>query len=152
MARSMRFWHSTLRIAVNRLLEMTQKVVLKQLFCHRLSLMFKVVLSCWVPLQLSERNKKERVECCQALIMLYQTYGFVFLASHLLVQDESWFYWDSSKRREVWVDPHGKHSITPKVRQTNRKTMILMGFTCKPKRGFDLGSAQGDHSLPEHDD
>ena len=96
--------------------------------------MFKVVLSCWVPLQLSERNKKERAECYQALIMLYQTYGFVFLASHLLVQDESWFYWDSSERREVRVDPHGKHSITPKVRQTNRKTMILMGFTCKPKR------------------
>ena len=96
--------------------------------------MFKVVLSCWVPLQLSERSKKERVECYQALIMLYQTYGFVFLASHLLVQDESWFYWDSSERREVWVDPQGKHSITPKVRQTDRKMMILMGFTCKPKR------------------
>ena len=96
--------------------------------------MFKVVLSCWVPLQLSERSKKERVECYQALIMLYQTYGFVFLASHLLVQDESWFYWDSSEQREVWVDPHGNQSITPKVRQTNRKTMILMGFTCKPKR------------------
>ena len=96
--------------------------------------MFKVVLSCWVPLQLSERNKKKRVEYYQALIMLYQTYGFVFLASHLLVQDESWFYWDSSEWREVWVDPHEKHSITPKVRQTNRKTLILMGFTCKPKR------------------
>ena len=38
MTRSMRFWHSTLRIAVNRLLEMTQKVVFKQPFCHRLSL------------------------------------------------------------------------------------------------------------------
>ena len=34
----MRFWHSTLRTTVNRLLEMTQKVILKQLFCHRLSL------------------------------------------------------------------------------------------------------------------
>ena len=34
----MQFWHSTLRIAVNWLLEMTQKVVLKQPFCHRLSL------------------------------------------------------------------------------------------------------------------
>ena len=96
--------------------------------------MFKVVLSSWVPHQLSERNRKERVECYQALIMLYQTYEFVFLASHLLVQDESWLYWDSSERREVWVYPHGKRSITPKVRQTNRKTMILMGFTCKPKR------------------
>ena len=78
------------------------------------------------------REEQERVECYQALIMLYQTYGFVFLASHLLVQDESWFYWDSSERREVWVDPHGMHSITPKVGQTNRKKM--MGFARKLKR------------------
>ena len=31
-------------------------------------LMFKVVLSSWVPHQLSEKNKKKRVECCHALI------------------------------------------------------------------------------------
>ena len=37
MTRSIQFWHSTLRIAVNWHLEMTQKVILKQLFCHRLS-------------------------------------------------------------------------------------------------------------------
>ena len=63
-----------------------------------------MILSSWVPHQLSERSKKERVECCQALIMLYHTYGFVFLASHLLVHDESWFYWDSSEQREVWME------------------------------------------------
>ena len=63
-----------------------------------------MIISSWVTHQLSERNKKERVECCPALIMLYQTYGFVLLASHLLVLDESWFYWVSSERREVWVE------------------------------------------------
>ena len=43
MTQSMQFWHSTLRIAVKRLLEMTQKVVLKQPFCHRLSLRLIVI-------------------------------------------------------------------------------------------------------------
>ncbi|QQP56266.1 Hypothetical protein FKW44_000868, partial [Caligus rogercresseyi] len=35
-------------------------------------------------------NKTQRVK-------LFQDHGEDFLGSHLLVQDESWFYWDSVK-------------------------------------------------------
>ncbi|QQP50092.1 Uncharacterized protein FKW44_010979, partial [Caligus rogercresseyi] len=75
----------------------------------------------------------QRVKCCQDLLKLFQDHGEDFLGSHLLVQDKSWFYWDSAERRQVWVEPTGPRFSTPRVKQIARKTMILMGFTCKPR-------------------
>ncbi|QQP52228.1 Uncharacterized protein FKW44_004316, partial [Caligus rogercresseyi] len=34
-------------------------------------------------------------------------HGEDFLGYHLLVQDESWFYWDLAERRQVWAEPTG---------------------------------------------
>ncbi|QQP53423.1 Uncharacterized protein FKW44_005904 [Caligus rogercresseyi] len=68
------------------------------------------LLSVLVPHQLSEANKTQRVKCCQDLLKLFQDHGEDFLGSHLLVQDESWFYWDSAERRQVWAEPTGAHS------------------------------------------
>ncbi|QQP53344.1 Uncharacterized protein FKW44_005798 [Caligus rogercresseyi] len=76
----------------------------------------------------------QRVKCYQDLLKLFQDHGEDFLGSQLLVQDESWFYWDSAERRQVWAEPTGARFSTPRVKQTARKTMILMGFTCKPRR------------------
>ncbi|QQP41003.1 Uncharacterized protein FKW44_015247 [Caligus rogercresseyi] len=65
---------------------------------------------------------------------MFQDNGEDFLGSHLLVQDESWLYWDSAERRQVWAEPTGARFSTLRVKQTARKMMILMGFTCKPRR------------------
>ena len=94
----------------------------------------KIVLSCWVPHSLSDQNKKDRVKCSRELLKLFCHLGERFLGSHLLVQDESWFLWDSIERREVWVSPNGKRYCTPRPKLTKRKTMLLVAFTCKPKR------------------
>ncbi|QQP36428.1 Uncharacterized protein FKW44_021529, partial [Caligus rogercresseyi] len=72
-------------------------------------------------------NKTQRVK-------LFQDNGEDFLGSHLLVQDESWFYWDLAERKQVWAEPTGARFYTPNLKQTARKTMILMGFTCKLRR------------------
>ena len=95
---------------------------------------FKKLLSVWVPHSLSQANKNQREECCTALIKLFNDHGYQFLASHLLVQDENWVFWDSDERREVWEDPTGKRYSTPRRKLTNRKTMVLVAFTCLPKR------------------
>ncbi|QQP53313.1 Histone-lysine n-methyltransferase setmar-like protein, partial [Caligus rogercresseyi] len=68
------------------------------------------ILSVLVPHQLSEANKTQRVKCCQDLLKLFQDHGEDFLGSHLLVQDESWFYWDSAERRQVGRSPRGPGS------------------------------------------
>ncbi|QQP42349.1 Uncharacterized protein FKW44_016975 [Caligus rogercresseyi] len=88
------------------------------------------------PHQLSEANKTQRVKCCQDLLKLFQDHGEDFLGSHLLVQDKSWFYWDSAERRQFWAEPTRPDreedddsdgvSITalPVVTTANRNTMI----------------------------
>ena len=37
-------------------------------------------------------------------------------------------------RREVWIPQDGQKPTTPHPKLTKRKTMVLMGFTCCPKR------------------
>ncbi|QQP53969.1 Transposase [Caligus rogercresseyi] len=121
---------------VKRLVEdsprMTTRQVLQRLLTEDLGL--RNLLSVLVPHQLSETNNTQRVKCCQDLLKLFQDHGEDFLGSHLLVQDKSWFYLDSAERRQVWAEPTGVRFSTPRVKQTARKTMILMGFTCKPRR------------------
>ncbi|QQP56026.1 Hypothetical protein FKW44_000550, partial [Caligus rogercresseyi] len=50
------------------------------------------LLSLLVPHHLSEANKTQQVKCCQDLLKLFQDHWEDFLGSHLLVQDESWFF------------------------------------------------------------
>ncbi|QQP57316.1 Transposase, partial [Caligus rogercresseyi] len=63
------------------------------------------LLSVLVPHQLSEANKTQRVKCCQDLLKLFQDHGEDFLGSHLLVQDEFWFYWDWRTHVGPVLDP-----------------------------------------------
>ncbi|QQP39039.1 Transposase [Caligus rogercresseyi] len=65
------------------------------------------LLSVLVTHQLSEANKTQRVKCCQDLLKLFQDHREDFLGSHLLVQDESWFYWDSAGGGKSGRSPRG---------------------------------------------
>ena len=91
-------------------LSLPQTAILKIL---REDLKFKNALSVWVPHQLTTRNKVERVNCCRALIQLFDEHGFEFLGSHMFVQDETWVLWDSKPRREVWIAQDAQKPITP---------------------------------------
>ncbi|QQP55173.1 Uncharacterized protein FKW44_008273, partial [Caligus rogercresseyi] len=57
---------------------------------------------------LYETNKRQRVKCCQDLLKLFQDHREDYLGSHMLVQDKSWFYWDSTEQGEVCVKPTGE--------------------------------------------
>ncbi|QQP38540.1 Uncharacterized protein FKW44_019136, partial [Caligus rogercresseyi] len=83
------------------------------------------LLSVLVPHQLSGTHKTQRVKCCQDLLKLFQEHGEDFLGSHLLVQDESRFYWDLAERRQVWAEPRG-----PDSEEDDESD----GFTYKPRR------------------
>ncbi|QQP53467.1 Hypothetical protein FKW44_005968, partial [Caligus rogercresseyi] len=62
---------------------------------------------------LSEANKKQRVKCCQDLLKLFQDHGEDFLGSHLLVQDKSRFYWDSTEAEASLGGAHGGPVLDP---------------------------------------
>ena len=95
---------------------------------------FKNLLSVLVPHNLSDSNKSQRVECCRELLKLFLDHGEKYLGSRLFVQDESWFYFEPQERRLAWVEPTGARLPTARVKLTTKKTIMLIGFTCKPKR------------------
>ena len=120
---------STYEVAA--VLSLPQSSILK-ILTH--DLQFKNVLSVWVPYQFTDSINMERVKCCRALIQLFNEHGFEFLGSHMFVQDETWVVWNLKPRRDVWIPQDGQKPTTPHPKLTKRKTMVLMGFTCCPKR------------------
>ena len=56
------------------------------------------------------------------------------MASNYLVEDESWFLWDAPEYRRAWIQKKAVNLTIAKQKLTKRKTMVLIAFTCKPKR------------------
>ena len=68
------------------------------------------VFSEWVPQNLTTSLKQQRVECCKALVELFNNHGLEFLGFNLLVQDESCIFWDQEESRQVWIE---KRAVKP---------------------------------------
>ena len=74
----------------------------------------RFLLSNWVPNELTKNNKLQRVTCCRALNQIFNQYGYEFLGSNLLIQDETWVNWDSKTRKGVWASQDDKKRTSPR--------------------------------------
>ena len=92
------------------------------------------VLSVWVPHNLSDDDKRRRVECCQDIPSKFNSKAMSFIASHYVVEDESWFVWDQKERRNAWIEKKQTKPTVTRAKITKRKTMLLVAIACKPKR------------------
>lgn len=92
------------------------------------------VYAVWVPHHLSESNKSARIACCRSLIKLFNDKGLQYMGSNYVIEDESWFLWSQTCKRRVWIDKKAVKPTNVRSKLTNRKTMGLVAFTCKPKR------------------
>ena len=88
----------------------------------------------WVPHKLSENNQAARVSACKELKKLFNAKGMYFMASNYLVEDEPWFFWDAPEYRRAWIQKKAVKPTIAKQKLTKRQTMVLIAFTCKPKR------------------
>ena len=96
-------------------------------------LKLRSVCSVWVPTVLSEKNKRDRVDCCKRLISFLR--GPV--SDVYCVQDELWINWDAQKSKnqnKAWLKKGQKRLQVPKPKLTPKKTMFLIAFTCCPAR------------------
>ena len=98
------------------------------------NLQLRNVYSVWVSHNLNESNKAARVTCCKELLELFSTKGFQYMCSNYVAEDESWFQWDYTGNRRVWIERRAVKPTKVKPKLTTRKTMGLVAFTCKPKR------------------
>ncbi|QQP38541.1 Uncharacterized protein FKW44_019137 [Caligus rogercresseyi] len=96
-------------------------------------------------------HKTQRVKCCQDLLKLFQDHGEDFLGSHLLVQDESRFYWDLAERRQVWAEPTGARFSTP-CQTDSEEDDDSDGVHLQAEAGIDHCTTCRDHNRPEHHD
>ena len=65
---------------------------------------------------------------------MFRTHSMGYIASHYCVEDESWFFWDSKTSRKNWIGKTAMKPTLARPKLTNRKTMVLVSFACKPKR------------------
>ena len=91
-------------------------------------------LSVQVAQNLSEDDKRRKVECCQGLLSMFNIKAMSFTASHYVVEDESWFVWDQKKHRNAWIEKKQTKPTVARAKITKRKPMLLVAITCKPKR------------------
>lgn len=92
------------------------------------------VFSVWVPHTLSISNKQQRVDCANRILKMFATHPLEYIQARYCVQDESWVLWDAEPTRRVWIGKKQVKPTTAKQKLTNRKNMIMVAFTCKPKR------------------
>ena len=89
------------------------------------------------PHKLSDQNKVQRVEFANRILGLFASHPLHFLLSNYCVQDESRdnnATWAAQPSRRVWTGKKAVKPTTVKEKLANRKNMILVAFTCKPKR------------------
>lgn len=102
--------------------------------------------SVWVPHALSEKNKRDRVECATALVELFEQYSIDDLMNRFAVEDETWILFDSQlskQENKAWISPAAKRPRVVRSVMTNKKTMVLLAFTGDGKIAV-AGKAPGD--------
>ena len=93
----------------------------------------KNVCSVWVPSELSEKNREDRIACCRRILEnVSQCESGVYC-----VQDELWVNWiivKSKQQNMTWIKKGGKRSQVVKPKLTVKIMMLLIAFTCSPAR------------------
>lgn len=90
------------------------------------------VCSVWVPYNLTQKNKTDRVLCCQSLLQLFDEFTIPQLLKQMVIIDETWITFEPGRSRKdsrYWHEvgtPRGQISQT---RQTAKKTMALIAMT-----------------------
>ena len=96
------------------------------------SLGYSKVCACWVPRQLTEDHKTERVRCCTQLLEHHQEYP-TFL-ERIITGDETWVYHfePKSKRRSMeWRHPNSPRSKKFKAQKSAGKIMATFFLILK---------------------
>ena len=53
---------------------------------------------------LSDDEKRRKVECCQGILSIFNIKAMSFTASHYVVEDENCFIWDQKEHRNAWIE------------------------------------------------
>lgn len=95
--------------------------------CDHLQQIGKVKkLQKWVPHQLSENCKNQRISICSSLLLRNKNEAIL---KRIITCDEKWIYFDNTRRSGEWVDKDAQPSTVAKQRITPRKVMIIVWWS-----------------------
>ena len=106
----------------------------------------------WIPHELSDRNKQQRIECGRSIL---ETLRRRQIKSKLVVVDEKWVYYKSIPPKEcnrVWVDCAGDRPQVSRRTIADRKVLIMVALNYAKSFSYievlhDGGSINGDRYL-----
>ena len=89
----------------------------------------------WVPHQLSETNKNERIDTCHSLLVKHHKKSFLW---KIITGDEKWFYFDNPKRKKSYVDPGQPSTSISKCKLSTDKVMLCVWWDLKGTLYYEL--------------
>ena len=104
-------------------------------------LRLRKVCSVWVPYNLSQRNKDDRMICANAIIDLIENNSSADLMKYWATEDETWVLFNSLSSKEenkAWLHPSAPKFRVTRPKLTNRKVMLLFAFTGDKKIYIEL--------------
>jgi [histone H3]-lysine36 N-dimethyltransferase SETMAR len=108
-----------------------QKTVLRHL--HELGKVHKA--SVWVPHQLTEDNKLQRVTTCMSLLSRHNCEPFL---NRIIAADEKWVDYDKTSRKWQWLDPHEAPATTPKPDLHPKRQLLCVWWDSEGVIHFEL--------------
>jgi [histone H3]-lysine36 N-dimethyltransferase SETMAR len=92
--------------------------------CNHLQQIGKVKkLGQWVPHELSEKNKNQRLSICSSLLLRYEKDPFL---ERIITCDEKWILYDNSRRLGEWLDKATPPGKIPKKDINSKKIMVII--------------------------
>jgi hypothetical protein len=97
------------------------------------------VASVWVPHELSDLNKQNRVNCAENLRRHFHQEGMESFCNKYAVQDETWVYLKGQPRKQqnrAWLTPTQPRPQVIRRTLADKKVMVMIAFT--PNKRFSI--------------
>jgi [histone H3]-lysine36 N-dimethyltransferase SETMAR len=82
----------------------------------------------WVPRDLSNSNKMQRIQVCISLLTRHKNESFIH---RIVTCDEKWITWDNRKRSSQWLDKNEPPRQFPKPSVHQKKVMVTVWWSTK---------------------